>query len=62
MNTALDTVLLAVVRACVFICVCDTRRSGQLNSSKTSWKSSMAPSVISMMAWLHRLPWPSAAA
>lgn len=39
-----------------------TRRSGQLNSSKTSWKSSMAPSVISMMAWLHRLPWPSAAA
>lgn len=22
----------------------------------------MAPSVISMMAWLHRLPWPSAAA
>lgn len=39
-----------------------TRRSGQLNSSKTSWKSSMAPSVISMMAWLHRLPWPSAVA
>lgn len=39
-----------------------TRRSGQLNSSKTSWKSSMAPSVISMMARLHRLPWPSAAA
>lgn len=33
-----------------------TLRSGQLNSSKTDSKSSMAPSVISMMAWLHMLP------
>lgn len=59
-NVAVCFVLANGTSASVF--VRRTRRSGQLNSSKTSWKSSMAPSVISMMAWLHRLPWPSAAA
>lgn len=55
-------VMLHYADACSCSTVRHTRFSGQLNSSKTSWKSSMAPSVISMMAWLHRLPWPCAAA
>ncbi len=42
--------------------LCVTFLSGQLNSSNTDWKSSMAPSVISIIAWLHRLPWPFALA
>lgn len=54
-------------KACIhsdsfFVCAFGTLRSGQLNSSNTFWKSSMAPSVINMIAWLHKLPLPSAAA
>ncbi len=44
------------------LCAFGTLRSGQLNSSNTCWKSSIAPSVINMIAWLHKLPLPSAAA
>ncbi len=46
-------------KACIHtecLCAFGTLRSGQLNSSNTCWKSSIAPSVINMIAWLHKLP------